>query len=297
MTWSRAMARAMAATVGGWRWQAIALAAFLVRGGLLALLPALVILPTPGGLALVILDPSITGAGFGSPGPALVGLLAFLALAIGLLVAGTGLVGAWLDRALVAGVASDPRLAPVGWGIDVPLWRGLAVRLIAHVPTVAVVGAAAAILAGATYAELLSPSGPGPLIVRVILRAPLAVGAMVLAWLVGEAWGGVAARRLGLDASILGALGSGIRDLARPSGLATLAVTTLAVGAALVVAALVAGGAFDGLWPLVVGDADPGRTAAALVTFVAAWTLGLWLLAVAVAWRSAAWTAEVLRRG
>lgn len=59
---------------------------------------------------------------------------------------------------------------------------------------------------------------------------------------------------------------------------------------------LAASGAYDRLWPLLVDRADPGAIAIALVLLVATWGVGLWLLGVGVAFRSAAWTAEHLRR-
>jgi hypothetical protein len=303
MTWRAAMAEAWLATIRHGRWWAVALAAFLVRGGILVLLPAIITLPTPAQLALVILDPAITGAGLASPGPALVGLLAALVLGGAALIVATGLVGVWLDGQLFVAVVAHAALGPPGGAAGqpprraarAPLVRGLVVRLAAHVPTLVAAGAAIVALAQATYAELLSPSGSDLLVVRVVARAPLATAVLVGCWLLGETWGGIALRRLGRGDSIGRALLEGLARLGRPSGLAILAVTTLAVVVPLAAAWLLAGGAFARLWPLVVDRADPLLVAAALGLLVAAWIAGLWWLAIALAWRSVTWTLEVLR--
>jgi hypothetical protein len=81
----------------------------------------------------------------------------------------------------------------------------------------------------------------------------------------------------------------------RPSGLATLVLTTVVVALPLVALWLAAGRAFDRLWPLLVEPADDGIVLLALGLLVGTWFAGLWLLGIALAWRSAAWTAEVRR--
>jgi hypothetical protein len=77
----------------------------------------------------------------------------------------------------------------------------------------------------------------------------------------------------------------------------TLVVTNLVVGLLVVALWLAAGRAFDRLWPLLVDGAPAGTLLVALGLLVATWAAGLWLLAIGLAWRSAAWTAEALRRG
>jgi hypothetical protein len=169
-------------------------------------------------------------------------------------------------------------------------------RLVAHVPTVGAAAVALVALGAALTDEVTSPGGSGPLALRVLGRVPLPVVAVVVLWLLGEAWGGIAVRRLRTGETVGRALGRGLAELVRPSGLATLVVGTLAV--ALPAAALwfAASRAFDRLWPLLVDNADEGLVTIALVLLVSTWAVGLWLLAIGLAWRSTAWTAEVLRR-
>ncbi len=151
-------------------------------------------------------------------------------------------------------------------------------------------------LAGGAYAELVSPSAPGSLAARVAARAPSAVVALGVTWLVGETWGGVAVRRLAAGDTLGRALGAGLFGVVRPSGLATLAVSSLAVGLPAAGLWLAASAAYDRLWPLIVDGADPAPVAIALGLLVATWGTGLWLLGIGLAFRSAGWTAEQLRR-
>lgn len=299
--------------LGRGSWWVMALAGFLVRGGLLLLIPPIVMIPTTAELG-GLLDPSIVGTGLATPTPALVALVAGLAIAfIGALVV-TTVIGEWLELSLVEAAAADDELAafaatatdqkryddlmdefdapPPGTG----LVRASIVRLVAHVPTLAAGLVAASAIGVALTNEVTSPSGPGPLPLRVFVDVPIPVAALVILWLVGEAWGGIAVRRLRIGEAIGRALGLAWLDLVRPSGLATLVVGSLAVALPVAILWYAAGRAFDRLWPLVVDGADARFVAIALVLLVATWVVALWLLAIGLAWRSAAWTAEVLRR-
>ena len=294
MTWVQAMLASGGATIRRPRWWLVALAGFLVRGGPILLLPVMLVLPTPAQIGAG-LDPSLTGAAPGDLTPALLALAAkaVLLLAAGLLL--TTLVGSWLEAALIDDVAAAAELGQIRPTVGVPLGRAVAVRLAAHLPTLVAVLAGGLVLAGATYAELISPSSTGSLPGRVIARAPGAGVLIVVAWLAGEAWGGMAVRRLGGGASLLVAVGGGIGDLLRLSGLATLALTTGVVGMPVVVLWLAAGRAFDRLWPLLVDRADPAALVVAASALAGTWAVGLSVLAIALAFRSVAWTAEALR--
>src|SRR3990172_9858647 len=85
------------------RWWILALAGFLVRGGLLLLFLPLVQLPTTAGLANA-LGPTLVGFVFGGPSPS------FLLL-VGTIVGGLAL---WLGPGGLAGAAPDPHLRPPG---------------------------------------------------------------------------------------------------------------------------------------------------------------------------------------
>ena len=288
------MLAAFMATLGRGRWWFTALAGFLVRGGVLALLAGIVVLPTPAELARH-LDPSLEGAAPGDITPALVGLVARL-LVIGLVIVVTSTaIGTWLDGALIADVAADEELEP-GHGIrSLPLGLAIAARLVTHVPTALAVVVGGVLLAAAAYAELLAPSGSAPLVVRIVLDAPAAIGLIVGAWFLAEAWGGAALRRLIVGDGLGAALRNGLALVVRPAGLATLGLTTAGVLVAALGTILAAGRAFERVAPLVIDAADPVLVAIGVSLLVGTWCAGLWLLGVALAFRSAAWTAEVLR--
>jgi hypothetical protein len=293
MSWSQAMRAAFRGAAVRGRWWLVALATFLVRGGLVALLPAIVVLPTPAELA-VRLDPSLTGDAPGDVTPGLVELVVrLLAIAATLLLA-TTVIGVRLEADLVEAAANDD-LGPIDRAPHLPLGQAVLARLVTHLPTLAAVVFGGVALAEAAYAELLSPSGPDVLPLRMAARAPLAVAFIVATWLLGETWGGLALRRLATGEALGSALGRGLAGVVRPSGLATLALGCIVVGLPLVVLWLTAARAFDRLWPLVVDGADPSAVAIALGLLVATWGAGLWLLAIGLAIRSAAWTAEGFR--
>ncbi|HJW22012.1 MAG TPA: hypothetical protein VJ506_06260 [Candidatus Limnocylindrales bacterium] len=287
------MRTAFLATVGRGRWWLAALASFLVRGGVVVLLPAIVALPTPAQVALH-LDPSLTGDSPGDITPALVELAVRLLVsgALALLVSTT--IGVRLEGDLVEAMA-EQTTEPGSRRLRLPLGRAVLARLIVHLPTLVVVVVGGLALAGATYAELLAPSGAEALPVRVAARAPLAVTAIVATWLLGEAWGGIAIRRLAAGETLALAVGGGLVGVLRPSGLATLALTSLAVGVPLVGLWLASTQAYDRLWPLIVDRADSWAVTIALALLVATWASGLGLLGICLAFRAAAWTAEGLR--
>lgn len=291
------MLAAVLATIGQGRWWLLALAAFLVRGGVLIVVVPLLVLPSPAQLASVV-PVTVSGTGLAHPTPALVAILVVTGLVTFAVVVTTTVVGTWLDAALVDATAADEEveaLAPTAGLRRVPLESALEVRLTAHLPTAVALGFGAFAFTDALTAELLSPSPGRPLLLQVLQRAPLAAAFVVVAWIVGEAWGGLALRRLVATTSTLGALRAGLTDLVRPSGLATLVVTSAVVALPVIALWLAARRAFDRLWPLLVEPADGGSVLLALGLLVATWLAGLWLLGIALAWRSAAWTAEVLR--
>jgi hypothetical protein len=276
----------------------MALAAFLVRGGILLLLLPIVTLPTPAQLATT-LSPTISVLAFGGlTTGVVVALLAALVLALALLAA-VGLTGAWLDRAQLHEAATDDDLELGWWPAQASLRDALALRLSAHLPTLAAVAYATFRLIGAAYDELLSPGDAAvPLLVRIGERAPDALLAVGVTWLAGEAVGALAARRAATGASFRSALLGASRQVASRRGLATLFVTTTALVAILAPFLLVAARSWTHLRDLLLDSGHPVLVAAALLVLVATWILGLASAGAALAWRTAAWTAEVapLRR-
>lgn len=287
------MLAALVATLERPAWWSMALAAFLVRGGILLVLLPLVVLPTPAALATAF-APAIEGFAFG--GLTAERLLLVLALGATLFVVlgGTGLAGAWLDLAQLREAAAEEDLR-LGWEPAHGSAReALSLRLTAHLPTLAVLGYAVIRLVAAAYDELLSPGDTGTSIfLRVAERAADAVALLVVTWLAGETVGGLAARRAAAGARAREALWRALRQVASPRGLATLLLTTAVLALALVPFLAAAGAAWRHMRSVLIADAGPFSLGAALLVLVATWILGLAVLGIVLAWRGAAWTCEV----
>jgi hypothetical protein len=291
-SWPGSMQSALAATLTTPEWWAMALAAFLIRGGILLLLLPIIALPTAAGLitnlspgfeALVLGTPSLSGAILGA---------AILTLVF-LLLAWAGLAGSWIDAALVRDAASSDEL-DLAWAPEpVTAWRAFALRLAAHIPTLLALGYATVRLVFVSYAQLTSPDDAGiPVADRVIARVPDALVVVLVAWLVGEAVGGLATRRaaagLGTRAALVGAVG----QLLSPRGLATFAATSAVLLAVGIPFGLAAQRAWEHVRSYLLMGVDPLPLGAAIVVLVATWVLGLSIIGAALAWRATAWTAE-----
>jgi hypothetical protein len=287
------MRAALVATLGRPEWWAMALAAFLVRGGIVVILLPILSLPTAAAIvtgvsplagAIILGKPSLEGAVLGSA--AVLVVLAVLAAA--------GLAGAWLDLALVREATEDEDL-DAGWRpVRASATEALAVRLTAHLPTL--LAAAYGFLRTVTvaYEEFTAPSAEGvPILERVLGRVPDVMILLVLAWLVGETVGSLAARRVAAGTRTVPALLASVRQVVGPRGLATLAATSLVLLALVVPFELAVGRAWDHLRGYLLDGADAVHLWAALVLLVATWVLGLAIVGAGLAWRATAWTAEV----
>lgn len=296
MSAASALGASLMAVLAHPRWWLMSLAAFLVRGGLLVLLLPMVPLPSPAALATA-LGPTLVGFVFGGVSPSfllLVGIVVAVVLAWAVV---AGLAGAAIDLALVREVAADDDLddreAPTAGGP----WRAFAVRWLAHLPTAVAVAWAAATLVDATYAELISPGDPGlPLVLRVVLRVPLAVALVAVAWAFGEVAGGIAVRRVSWGAGVRRAVLTSITGLLCPAGVAIFLLTSSALIAALGGGGLAIAATFDRVRVVLVDGGSAPDMLVALSLLSAAWIGTAMLVAVAAAWRAAAWTYEEGRR-
>ena len=278
------------------RWLLLSLAGFLVRGGVLLLMVAIVQVPTTAAVANLF-GPALVGFVFGGVSP---GFLVLVGSAIGLLVASLilgGLAGAIVDLGMIRGAAGTEELEGITEpGSSGPGAAALA-RLLAHVPTAAVVAIGASPLVDAAYQELIHPGDPTLSVpVRVILRVPVVVGSLAAAWLFGETVGGAAERYLAWGSSLPRALLRGVWSLVQPVGLLVLVVTTVAVAGAAALGWVALALAYE-LMRLVVRQSQPAPVL--LVGFVLlsmAWFGAAWILSLATAWRSTAWTFAVARR-
>jgi hypothetical protein len=282
----------------------MALAGFLVRGGVVVIALPILALPTVAGVSTVV-APFVGGLVLGGASTGALILAAIAAVAIGLILTVSGLAGAWLDvamfRDIVAGseaeIASEaPREAPPG----VSLRDSFSARLTAHLLTAVALAFAAVRTVEGTYDELTAPTdAASPLIVRIVERAPEAVAALIVAWALAEAIGGLAVRQHAADGpsrSPGSAVLAGLRGLIRPRALATLVVTDLAVAIVVFAGWLAAAGTWGRLGDLLADGASPALLGVSLVGFIVAWAAGLLILSVALAWRAAAWTEVFVTR-
>lgn len=295
MSTAGSLAAALLATLSRPAWWPVALAGFLVRGGLLVIVLPIVRLPTAAGLAND-LGPTLVGFVFGGASAPFIILVGTLVLAALVWLVGGGLIGGWLDLALVREAAADEELEGTPRPGSGDAVRAFVARASAHIPTAVILTWGAVRLVDATYQELISPGDPSlPVPVRVALRIPEVVALLVGAWVLGEAVGGLAVRQLAWGASLPRAIGRAIRTLARPSALATLLLTNGALGAAAIASATAAGIAWEHLRVVLVDRGTGGEVRLALLVFSLTWVAALWLLSLAATWRATAWTFEVAR--
>lgn len=288
------MVAAFRDTIARPSWWAIALAAFLARGGIVVLALPILALPTVAGISTIV-APLISGLALGGASTGALIAVALVAVAVTLLVVLGGIAGAWLDVALFLD-ATAGSAAETASHASLSLRDSFSARLSAHLLTALALGFAAFRTVGATYDELLAPTDPAaPLILRVAERTPDAVAALLFAWALAEAVGGLAVRQHAADTparSPASAVLAGVRGLIRPTALATLLATDVAVTLVGVAAWLAAAGTWGRLADLFADGAGAIQLGFALAGFIVAWTAGLVVLSVAIAWRATAWTGE-----
>jgi hypothetical protein len=284
----------------------LALGAFLLRGGLLLVLLPIVVLPTPVGLATA-LGPIVTDVALGSVTPMIV-ITGGVAL---LIVLAWLLAGGWLAAALEAEavriVALDHGLSagqdrPVGATGGRVAARVLAARLIAHVPFGLALAWGSIRVVSVAYRELTSPFDVAtPIALRVLRATPEVIAVVVLAWMIGEIVGAVAARRIVLDReavpqALAGALRTGLRQPLTTLG--RFWGPTAVLVAIVILSGLAAATAWNAASDALDGPGDPLPTFVAVLGLVLVWVVALVVLGVACAWRTAVWTmAETAREG
>ena len=305
--WPRAMASASILAVSRPRLWAFALLGFLARGGLVALVVPMLVLPTFVGLSNTIGPTSVTAAG---PTPRLIAMIAtWLAVGIAAIVGGT-LVACAAEIALYRATVAPPEGDPPG-GDDSPDVRGSArswrrpvrrvatVRLALLVPVGAALAVAVPPWVQVGYDELVLPSNLAvPFPVRVVAGAPWATAAVIVTWLACEVVGGLATRHAAIGgSSIGGALVAAMADVVR-APIATLLTIVVAVAGTLLVivpAVMLVAGAWDRARIALVDGADVVSVLGWTFVLVVVWAACLLVAGVAAAWRSALWTAEAAR--
>lgn len=284
----------------------LGLLGFLVRGGFALVVAPIVVLPTPVGLANV-LAPLLEDVAFGRRTAQVVELAAVAVVAVLVWLLGGGIVAAAAEVELVRSVAADDELSagtrPTSAAAPWPApdrgraWRVLAVRLVADLPLAVALAWGSIRIVSVTYQELTVPSDVGsPLAVRILAGAPDAIVGVILSWLVGETIGAVAARRVillgeGVPSSLRGALGRFLRRPGRTLAIGTLTTAVVSILLGLTAVALAA--AWDGVRASLAVDGGWLAPVLLVVTLVALFGVGLVLLGVVAAWRSAVWTVEL----
>jgi hypothetical protein len=279
----------------------IALAAFLVRGGILVVLAPIVVVPSAIGVANAV-TPAVTTFVFGGLSTGLVALAAGTsALLLVWLVLG-GLFAAAAELELVARVARDDAVAVEAHVRTIVMptpgraARVLIARLIAHLPTALALAWGTARVVEVAYRELTQPLDVTiPLALRVAASAPEAIVAVVSTWVLGEIVGAIAARRVAFyGAGVLRAVGGGLRRVLRHPlrAIVLYAVPAAALLGVLIPSALAAATGWDAVRAALTGGDGPILTVLTLIVFVGLWVGGLVLTAAMTAWRAAAWTVD-----
>jgi hypothetical protein len=292
----------------------LALAGFLLRGGIVVMAVPILVLPTPVGVGNVV-APALSSVAFGSVPVEFVAAVA--AAAIGsvawLLLGGWLAAAAEAEGARIVLASDDAREhhvdgvtaaegpdgvsvagGPPGDGGSRVATRILAARLIASLPLAIALVVGSIRLVFVTYRELSNPGDVNaPIVARVLLGAPEVLVGVLLSWIFAEVLGAMAARRIALSGA---RVGEALRDAVRISvrhPLATIVrfsvpavILTLVVAACAVAAAA----AFESVGSVLDGQVDAVGAALAVALFVAVWVVGLISVAVVSAWRSAVWT-------
>ena len=291
-SWLGSMQSAVAATLTTPEWWAMALAAFLIRGGIILILAPIVALPTPAGL-ITDLSPGFEAILLGTPTLAGALLGAALLTILLLLLGWAGLAGSWLDVALARDAAASDELDLAWQPGRLSSSRAFTLRLAAHVPTLIAIGYATVRVVFVSYDQFTSPDDPGvPIIDRVLGRVPAAVALVVATGLVGEVVGGLAARRAAAGLGTRAALVGSVRQALAPRGLATFAATTAVLLAVAIPFGLAAERSWEHVRSYLLFGVDAVQLTAAIVVLVATFVLGLAIVGAALAWRATAWTAE-----
>ncbi len=281
---------------------ALAMAGFLLRGGLLLLVAPIVVLPTAVGLANIV-APFLADVAFERRLDEVALLVAWLVggLATWLIVG--GFLTAAIEAELILRVAEDEELEATGRisaGRSVRAgWVGriFVVRLLACLPLVLALAWGAVQVVVLTYRELTVPSDTDvPLVLRVVTGAPGAVVAIALAWFAAEIVGAMAARRIVLlEEGAVRALARAVRHLTRRPGRCLVLAILPLLQLALVLAAMGFAGsvAWDALRAALAFDDGWLARWALLIAFVGLFAAGFVLVGVTSAWRSAVWTVDL----
>lgn len=280
----------------------VALAAFLVRGGIVLFLIPIVALPSPVGLSDVF-APFITSVALGGITPDLVVLAAAACASVVALI----LLAAWFAAAMEGALVRD---APAWDELDpqrviAPFRRGeatriMGARLFAHLPFAVALAWSATRVVDATYRELSRPDDvTTPIALRVLGSLPEVVALVLVTWVLGQIVGAIAARRIVIAGT---SIGGGLKAALAESVRRPLQQLVLFAVPAVVLLAVVlpTAAATTSTWDRVrIAIAESVGAIEGILTvsvFVGLWLGGLVLVSMVCAWRAAAWTLDTEQR-
>jgi hypothetical protein len=279
----------------------LALAAFLIRGGLVLVVVPIVVVPTPVGLGNVF-APALGSIAFGSVSMGLVVTSVVAALAVVAWI----VLGGWLAAALEA-EAAWLIASKAGWPSPQRQTtrvaaRILVARLVASIPLAIVLAAGTVRIVLVTYRELTSPLDTAtPIVLRVLRATPEVIVAVVVAWMLAEMVGAIAGRRIALAGDGVGVAlrGAAATCVRQPIvSLIRFWLPTAVLIAVVIPCGMAAGWAWSEVQATLAGVPGVLEILVAVGTLVVLWLVGLILVAVISAWRGAVWTvAEVAREG
>src|SRR5258705_9955784 len=200
MTTRGATLAALFSALGRPSWWILALAGFLVRGGIIVFVVAIVTLPSPLALSND-LAPLLTPLYFGHLEPT---TLALIVAAIVIIVAGI-VAGGWLAAATEVVIVRDARQAAHEEGLptrplppagSMLITRSAVAHMVALIPMAFALGVGSVQIFGVAYRELVNPSDAGPIVLRVVREASGPIATIVVVWILGELVGGMAVRRI-----------------------------------------------------------------------------------------------------
>lgn len=278
----------------------LALLGFLVRGGFVLVLAPIIVLPTAIGVANLV-APILTSALLSGLTPTVLLLVLVVGAAGMLWLLGGGLLAAAVEAEATRLVVADgddqagPAAAPAGGGA----WAILSVRLAAQLPLIVAVAWGATRVVAAIYREFTVPVDTvTPLILRVLRAVPDAIAVILVAWLVAEIVGAIAARRViqagdSPPRALRWSLGHVVRHPVRT--LIQALVPLVALVLVMVPSAAAAGASWTAIRVTLEDGLPPLLTLGAVLLLVVVWVGQLVLIGLIAAWRGAIWTVEVAR--
>jgi len=281
----------------------LALAGFLVRGGLVLVLAPIVVVPSAVGLANLV-APTLTSMVFGGISGGVLATVVLIVVGVASWLILGGFAAAAVEAEGARLIARDEDVVGEASRLGEPtrpgtMMRILLARAIAAGPLVIALASGSIRVVAIAYRELTVPSDvAAPLVLRVVRGAPEAIAWIILTWIVAEVVGALATRRIVLAGDgVIAALGGSVRQIVRSPFRTVIAfVVPLGVLVGVLVpsaAASVVG--WDTVRATIANDAGPVTVGAWIAIFVGLWAGGLVLIGMACAWRSAVWTLEVAR--